>query len=319
MAGWIIKDGVANSSLSSLIVDDTTTNATMYPVWVTGTSGNLPLKVSSTKLTLNPSTGLLTTTTFATTSLQFTSNQINQVSSNSDTAEIAVSYVGYQSGTTKFRDFTIYDGKNNSIMAATGSTKAVTFSGSIRSTIATLTDAATVAVDLASKDFKLVLGGNRTLGFPTNFPNSAQDGCITILQDSTGSRTLAYAWCYQFQGSAPVLSTGKYTIDQLYYRTNHYLTGTITMTIATPCVVTWTAHGLISGYRVQFTTTGALPTGLSASTTYWVNVVDANTFNLSSSLANLQAGTYIATSGSQSGTHTAISSSITIGAKLGLV
>jgi len=42
------------------IVDDTTTNATMYPTWVTAASGNLPLKVSSTKLALNPSTGILT-------------------------------------------------------------------------------------------------------------------------------------------------------------------------------------------------------------------------------------------------------------------
>ena len=39
------------------ITDDTTTNATMFPLWVTAASGNLPPKVSSTKLTLNPSTG----------------------------------------------------------------------------------------------------------------------------------------------------------------------------------------------------------------------------------------------------------------------
>jgi len=41
------------------IVDDTTTNATMYPMWVTATTGALPPKVSSTKITFNPSTGLL--------------------------------------------------------------------------------------------------------------------------------------------------------------------------------------------------------------------------------------------------------------------
>ncbi len=42
------------------IVNDTTTNATMYPVWVTANSGSLPLKVSSTKLSFNPSSGILT-------------------------------------------------------------------------------------------------------------------------------------------------------------------------------------------------------------------------------------------------------------------
>lgn len=44
---------------TSVIVDDTTTNATMFPTWVTASSGSLPLKVTSTKLTFNPSTGVL--------------------------------------------------------------------------------------------------------------------------------------------------------------------------------------------------------------------------------------------------------------------
>ncbi len=58
-AGGAFTVGAVNATT---ITDDTTTNATMYPVWVTAASGNLPLKVSSTKLSFNPSTGLLTTT-----------------------------------------------------------------------------------------------------------------------------------------------------------------------------------------------------------------------------------------------------------------
>ena len=46
------------------ITDDTTTNAVMYPTWVTAATGLLPIKVASTKLTFNPSTGLLSATTF---------------------------------------------------------------------------------------------------------------------------------------------------------------------------------------------------------------------------------------------------------------
>ena len=80
---------------------------------------------------------------------------------------------------------------------------------------------------------------------------------------------------------------------------------TATMTIATPCVVTWTAHGLWDGATVRLTTTGALPTGLTASTDYFITKIDANTFNLSTTLANQVAGTKIATSGTQSGVHTA--------------
>ena len=44
------------------ITDDTSTNADYYPVWVTNSTGNLPAKVSSTKLKFNPSTGVLTPT-----------------------------------------------------------------------------------------------------------------------------------------------------------------------------------------------------------------------------------------------------------------
>jgi hypothetical protein len=78
----------------------------------------------------------------------------------------------------------------------------------------------------------------------------------------------------------------------------------VTVTIATPGVVTWNAHGLSTGMTFVFTTSGALPTGLSANTVYFVTVVDANSFKLSTTQVNLVAGTFIATSGSQSGTHT---------------
>lgn len=75
---------------------------------------------------------------------------------------------------------------------------------------------------------------------------------------------------------------------------------TITMTIASPCVVTDTGHGFVSGQAIAFTTTGALPTGLVANTVYFVKVIDANTYNLSATYN----GSLINTSGSQSGTHT---------------
>ncbi len=56
---------LATAATNTTITDDTTTNATMYPTWVTTTTGNLPQKVSSTKLYFNPSTGILTATGFA--------------------------------------------------------------------------------------------------------------------------------------------------------------------------------------------------------------------------------------------------------------
>lgn len=82
------------------------------------------------------------------------------------------------------------------------------------------------------------------------------------------------------------------------------VTATVTITIASPGVVTWNFHGLSTGTPVVFTTTGALPTGITAGTTYYVIAVDASTFQIATSFANALAGTAVNTSGSQSGTHT---------------
>ncbi len=76
------------------------------------------------------------------------------------------------------------------------------------------------------------------------------------------------------------------------------LGGTVTFTIATPCVATFSVL-LAEGTAVQFSTTGALPTGLTAGTTYYLRNVDGVTANLSAT----PTGAIINTSGSQSGVH----------------
>lgn len=83
----------------------------------------------------------------------------------------------------------------------------------------------------------------------------------------------------------------------------------ITVTIATPAVFTLANHGLNAGEAVSFTTTGALPTGLTAGTTYYASAASltANTFEVSDTPAHALAGTnMIATTGAQSGTHSAV-------------
>lgn len=74
---------------------------------------------------------------------------------------------------------------------------------------------------------------------------------------------------------------------------------TVTMTIAAPCVVTWNAHGLLANTAIVFTSTGALPTGLTIGTTYYVSAPATNTFNVSASMG----GVAITTTGTQTGTH----------------
>jgi microcystin-dependent protein len=80
--------------------------------------------------------------------------------------------------------------------------------------------------------------------------------------------------------------------------------GTFTVTIASPGVVTLNSHGLQEGDAIYLTTTGALPTGLSQNTIYYVKIVNANSFQLSLTRTTAGAGTAINTTGSQSGVHT---------------
>jgi hypothetical protein len=52
----------ATDAINIGITDDTSTNVDYYPVWVTNSTGNLPAKVTSTKLKFNPSSGSMTVT-----------------------------------------------------------------------------------------------------------------------------------------------------------------------------------------------------------------------------------------------------------------
>lgn len=80
------------------------------------------------------------------------------------------------------------------------------------------------------------------------------------------------------------------------------VTSTITVTIASPAVVTWTGHGLPVGSPVVFSTTSALPTGITAGTTYFIITAGygTNVFEISTSVG----GAAVNTTGSQSGTQT---------------
>ena len=83
---------------------------------------------------------------------------------------------------------------------------------------------------------------------------------------------------------------------------------TVTITIAAPGVVTYAAHGFSNGTPITFTTTGALPTGITGGTVYYVRSASTDTFNLYDTAAHAIAGGStgrVTTTGSQSGTHTA--------------
>jgi hypothetical protein len=76
----------------------------------------------------------------------------------------------------------------------------------------------TITLDFgSSNNFQMTLTGNGTLGAPTN-ASGGQSGSIFILQDGTGSRTLAYNAVFAFAGgTAPTLTTTASGQDALLY------------------------------------------------------------------------------------------------------
>jgi hypothetical protein len=79
-------------------------------------------------------------------------------------------------------------------------------------------ESGTITLDFgSSNNFKMTLTGTSTLGAPTN-ASGGQSGSIFILQDGTGSRTLAYNAVFAFAGgSAPTLTTAASGQDALLY------------------------------------------------------------------------------------------------------
>lgn len=108
-------------SSTSTITDDTTTNATVYPVWVTANTGSLPLKVSSTKLSFNPSTAVLT----GVTNMQGLTGTLSAPTSIQSSAGVnvlafgytasAVNYIGISNNTTGNRPLISVSGTDTNI------------------------------------------------------------------------------------------------------------------------------------------------------------------------------------------------------------
>ena len=85
-------------------------------------------------------------------------------------------------------------------------------------------------------------------------------------------------------------------------------TSEVTISNASPAVISWAAHGLFVDSCITFTTTGALPTGLVAGTRYFIIAAGfgADSFQVSAT----PQGAAIDTSSAGSGTHTAINKSV---------
>ena len=119
---------------------------------------------------------------------------------------------------------------------ASSITAAKTFTAPVIGNVTSLTDAASIAIDMGvGNAFAITLAGNRTLEAPTNV-TPGQTGYIYVAQDGTGSRTLAFNSAYIFvSGTAPTMSTGANAIDLLVYnaKTTTAITTVVVKALAT--------------------------------------------------------------------------------------
>jgi len=156
-------------------------------------------------------------------------------------------------------------------------------------------------------------------------PNEA---CISVIvPDGTTyffSKTTGKIWKRTTDGTYSLVAANintahrgaRYFNGKLYYWTASKLgykqiTGSITVSIADPCVVTLASHGLATADPVSFLTTGALPTGITAGTTYYArpdtSLTEVDEFWLYDTAAHATSGGAtgrVASSGTQLGTHT---------------
>lgn len=123
---------------------------------------------------------------------------------------------------------------------------------------------------------------------------------------ATPSHWAPNGYVYPAWTNITIYAAGDRIADAVAHRLYESLSGgtgaTVTTSIASPCIVAWNAHGLAANAPVVFQTTGALPTGLTVGTVYYVLSPSTNSFNVSAT----PGGAAIGTSGAQSGVHTAI-------------
>jgi len=187
---------LATGATNTAITNDTTTAATMFPTWVTANSGSLPQKVTSTKLTFNPSTGVFSSTGF---------------SSSTSTVTGLTASVAVFTDASKNLTSNAITGTGSVVMSTSPTITTPTLSiptvTNPINTSQTLTDGATISWNTNSGQIATVtLAGNRTMAAPTNLRVGVY--ILHVIQDATGDRTLTWNAVFKWTAAiAPTLST----------------------------------------------------------------------------------------------------------------
>jgi hypothetical protein len=157
-------------------------------------------------------------------------------------------------------------------------------------------------------------GGGGLFVYDSTDTASADDGGIIIV-DAVGRR-----WKRQYSGPVNLgwfgavgdgVTDNQITwqaFQQIVPKLTKTIPQTVTITIASPGIISLTNHGFQPGTPVVFNTTAALPTGLTVGAPYWVTFANWATNSFSVSAIGFSTGYVpdpapVNTSGSQSGVH----------------
>jgi hypothetical protein len=145
--------------------------------------------------------------------------------------------------------------------------------------IKTLTDGPTITIDLSDlyKIYKVTIGATGRI--------------LALINAYSGRRFLVHV------GQDP---TGNRTITQWPNKTSTFAPSDVT--IGTDVIVV--GRNIPTGTPIKFSTTGTLPTGLTAATKYYAINSTSTAIKVATTLALAQAGTQIDITGTGSGTHT---------------
>jgi hypothetical protein len=189
---------------------------------------------------------------------------------------------------------------NGTVGATTASTgafttvSATTVTSAVNGTVGATTPASGVFTTLSATNMDSTIIG-------ANTPAALTGTTVTASTAFSGPTTGVTA------GTGAATGVVGQTIGDMVFGTA--TTAVVTMTIAAPCVVTWTGHSFSSAVPqpVVFTNSGgALPTGVTSGTVYYTvpSSITTNTFQIATTIANAFTPTSISSSGTQSGTQT---------------
>ncbi len=173
--------------------------------------------------------------------------------------------------------------------------------------VASATTVNKVALTAPTTGSTLTVADGKTLTASNTLTLTGTDSSSVAFGTGGTIGGVGYAATGQVPGTATNDSATAGNVGEYVAATSNNSTATVTITIASPAVISWTAHGLTAGTGISFTTTGALPTGLTAGTGVYFVIptgLTANTFEISAT----PFGAAVNTSGSQSGTHSGFSS-----------